>query len=670
MRPSLITTILSALIFFGAAGARLCGQIVLNNDLVVLLIEDFTGGIGLGLGQVSWAGSGGFAAVGGDRVVQIGGSPAMINWTAPNFIGNGNTLILGDPNADGTLIWDKALNLGGVNRRIRVLHGAGNSIRADARLDRELRGTRLTFEGDGRIDMTVNNPFLSGIVSIEGAELRLNTNGRLSSIRRLFVSMGGAFVIDNAGTSNSTTGGAYLSDRFNDVAVDIRLNAGLFRYIGQSTAGDSMEELPSLYLEQGSNTIDIINNRAGFFTEVRVKRLNLPHPSVTVNFISSSGVSGFGEDARLKLELPLTMKGGILPYATVSDADWATMNTVSSNEHYITAYWDYDTGAQSNWGASSNASPTTDQILTANRTLNSLRLTDGRQIDLAGRTLTIGATALLSTGSANNTISAGRLNLSSWAYVHVYNTGGTGLTINSMVLGKGLTKTGPGSLTLSGAINNTIIGSIYVNEGVLILNKSSGVAAIHQSSAARLEIGDRGHSATVRLNNNEQIGNSMTVWLRGGYADPLRHVGLGHEGVLQFNGAGGTGIRETFRNLIVIGRGVIDFQGGTLAAPNYLILDNLDVRYGIEGGSVLLVRDWVEFEDRLLVRRSSVNLTASLPHIHFEGYAPGAVRRDYNTIYWEIVPAPEPRTYGAIFAALGAGLCLWSKRRPKLQKSH
>gem|GEM_PF-5608739 len=107
------------------------------------------------------------------------------------------------------------------------------------------------------------------------------------------------------------------------------------------------------------------------------------------------------------------MKGGILPHATVNDADWATVNTVSANEHYITAYWDYDTGAQSNWSASSNASPTTDQVLSANRNLNSLRLTGGRQVDLAGGILTIDATALLSTGSANNTISAGRLKLSS-----------------------------------------------------------------------------------------------------------------------------------------------------------------------------------------------------------------------------------------------------------------
>jgi len=664
MKSLSFLAIFYALILFGVAGARLCGQIVFNNDLVVLLTEDFTGGLGPGPGQVSWTGSGGFAAVGGDRVVQIGGSPAMISWASQYFIGNGNTLILGDPNADGTLIWDKALNLGGANRRIRVLHGAGNSTRADARLDRQLRGINLTFEGDGRIDMTVDNPFLNRMITIEGAELRLNTNGRLSSIRRLSVSMGGAFVIDNAGTSSSATGGNYISDRFNDTTADIRLNAGLFHYIGQTGAGNSIEDIFWVSLDQGSNTIDIINNRSDFITEVRVNQLRVSILASTVNFISSSGVSGFGDGANFKSALvPLYETNGILRYATVNGADWATYKS-ENGAYTILAYWDYDTGAQTDWNSTVNASPIFDQVLNTNRTVNSLRLTGGRTVDLAQRTLTINAGALLSTGATNNVISGGLLSLRLRSYVHVYNTGDSGLTISSAIRGSIFTKTGPGRLTYSGS-NANVFTQVYVNEGMLVLGKTAGVVAV---AGSQLTIGDRGHSAIVRLDNHEQIADTTAVWLRGGYADPARHVK--HEAVLQFNGAGGAGLRETFKNLVVEGRGVIDFQGGTLAAPNYLRLEDLDVRYGIEGGSVLLVRNWVEFEDRLLVRRTSANLTASLPHIHFEGYAPGAVTRDYNAQYYEVVPYPEPSTYGAIFGTVGLALALRSKRRPKLKKSH
>jgi len=669
MRTPLLAALFVLLTFFGVTGPLLHGQVVIDNNLVVLLTEDFTGGLGTGAGEVSWAGSGGFAAVGGDRTVQIGGSPVEINWAAPNFVGNGRTLILGDPNADGTLIWDKAINLGAVNRRIRVLHGSGNADRADARFDKALRGTAvLAIEGDGRLEITGDNPNFTRMITVYGAELRLNDNGSLGVLRAIQVYLGGTFTLDNAGTSNAATGGLYLADRFRDSGF-IRLEAGTFRYIGQTGAGDSVEAFARIDLYSGSHTIDIINNRTDFLSEVRVKQFRTMHPNAVLNFISSSGVSGFGDGARLRVETALTLTGGILPYATVNGADWASVNSVSFNEHRIVSYGAYNTEAETSWSMPTiNASPTSNQVLSGNRSINSLRLAEGRQIDLAGRTLTIGASALLSTGAANTTISGGMLNLSQWAYVHVYNTDGAGLTISSRIRGRGLTKTGPGQLTLSGTSANAVIGAIYVNEGLLIFQKSAGVAAIHQESAARMEIGDRGHSATVRLDNSEQISNLMRVWLRGGFADPARHVGQGVEGILQFNGAGGVGITETFHTLVVDGRGVIDFQGGTLGAPNFLILNNLNVRHNTEGGSVLLVRNWVDFEDRLLVRRSSANLTASLPHIHFEGYAPGAITRDYDAQFWEVVPAPEPNTYGAILGALGLGL--WVRQRRKSCKRY
>jgi len=656
MRTPLLAALFAGLTLFGVAGSWLRGQVVLSNDSVLLLTEDFTGELGTGAGEVSWAGSGGFAAVGGDRTVQIGGSPTEINWDAPNFIGLGRTLILGDPNADGTLIWDKAINLGNANRRIRVLHGSGNTGRADARLDKALRGETLSIEGDGRLDITGNNPQLRRTVFIYGAELRLNASGRLGALRFIQVYRGGAFTLDNAGTSNAATGGLYLADRLADSLLNVRLDAGTFRYIGQHGAGNSIESFLGIDFSSGSNTIDIVNHRTDFFSEVRVKRLRVMSLSATVNFISSSGVSDFGDGARFRIEDSLTLTNDILPYATVNGADWASVNS----ENGIISYGGYNTDAQTNWNSASiNGSPTASQVLNSNRSLNSLRLTGGIYVDLAGRTLALNAGALLSTGAIDNTINGGVLSLASNAYMHGYNTGGSGLTISSVIRGTRLTKTGPGSLTFSGTAANALNSGVYVNEGLLILNKSSGVAAISSQVGWRLTIGDGGHSASVRLNRGEQIANGADVWLQGGFADPARHVW--HEAVLQFNGAGEEGITETFRTLDVQGIGVIDFQGGTLGAPNFLILDDLNVRYGQEGGSVLLVRNWVDFEDRLLVKRTSANLAASLPHIHFEGYAPGAETRDYNVDFWEVVPAPELSSYGALLGTLG--LALWLRRR-------
>jgi len=670
MKPLFRVAIFALLMFFGVTGPLLHGQVVIDNNLIVLLTEDFTGGLGTGAGEVTWAGSGGFAAVGGDHVVQIGGSPTEINWAAPNFIGNGRTLILGDPNADGTLIWDKAINLGAVSRRIRVLHGSGNAGRADARVDKALRGSSLIIEGNGRLDITGNNPGLTRTITVEGAELRLNGTGRLSAIRSILVYRGGHFVIDNAGTSNAATGGQYIRNRLSGAATDVRLEAGTFRYIGQTGVGNSIESFDRIDFYAGSNTIEIIDNRAGSFSELQLNRLRGITPSATMNFIGTAGISGFGDAVRLRLTNTLTLTGDIYPSATVKGVDWVTVIPAARGQgHMIVSYWDYNREAQETWDSIAiNASPTADQVLSADRTINSLRLTGGQQVNLAGMALLINAGALLSSGATNNEITGGLLNLSVLAYAHIYNTGGTGLTISSAIQGGIFTKTGPGSLTLSGTTANALGSGFYVNEGVLILNKSAGVAAISSQARSRLSIGDRGHSAIVRLDNSEQIANGAELWLRGGFADLTRHVGWGAEGILQFNGAGGVGITETFRNLVVEGSGVVDFQGGILVTPNRLILDDLRVLYGIEGGSMLLVRNWVDFEDRLLVKRSSVNLTASLPHIHFEGYAPGAALRDYDAQFWEVVPAPEPSTCGAILGALGLGL--WGHQRRKSCKRY
>jgi len=55
-----------------------------------------------------------------------------------------------------------------------------------------------------------------------------------------------------------------------------------------------------------------------------------------------------------------------------------------------------------------------------------------------------------------------------------------------------------------------------------------------------------------------------------------------------------------------------------------------------------------------------------LERIEFEGYGP-AMFRDWDSNYFQITPAPEPATYGAIVGAVGIGLVVWrkKKRRPR-----
>jgi len=107
-------------------------QLVLDNDSVQLLTSNFTGSLGTTAGQVRWEGSGGFAALSGDRRVRLNNSTASINWDAQYFVGEGNVLTLGSAVASGTVLWDKGLNINVSEARIHVGNGTAAVTRAEA----------------------------------------------------------------------------------------------------------------------------------------------------------------------------------------------------------------------------------------------------------------------------------------------------------------------------------------------------------------------------------------------------------------------------------------------------------------------------------------------------------------------------------------------------------
>jgi autotransporter-associated beta strand protein len=93
--------------------------------------------------------------------------------------------------------------------------------------------------------------------------------------------------------------------------------------------------------------------------------------------------------------------------------------------------------------------------------------------------------------------------------------GGTGATIGTVTTvantSGGLTKSGTGTLTLSGAEANTFTGMSYVNTGELALSKNAGINAI----AGDITIGDGSTSALLRLINADQLGDTSVITLNG-----------------------------------------------------------------------------------------------------------------------------------------------------------
>jgi len=113
--------------------------------------------------------------------------------------------------------------------------------------------------------------------------------------------------------------------------------------------------------------------------------------------------------------------------------------------------------------------------------------------------------------------------------------------------------------------------------------------------------------------------------------------------------------------LEVNGLGILNFAVGSTLRLDDLIINPYE-------NTELRIKGWDEFEDYLLVRKTSANLSSALTYINFDGWANGAAIRDYDTGYWEIVPLsmmPEPTTYGAIFGVTGLELWAWRRRAPK-----
>jgi autotransporter-associated beta strand protein len=100
------------------AGVQNLGNVRVNFTGGVLEITgDFTRGAGTGVGQVNWGtNGGGFAAIGGNRNVNLGGSGAAVSFSQPLFLGSTNT--------DSTVNFVNPITLT-ADDTVRTIHGVG-----------------------------------------------------------------------------------------------------------------------------------------------------------------------------------------------------------------------------------------------------------------------------------------------------------------------------------------------------------------------------------------------------------------------------------------------------------------------------------------------------------------------------------------------------------------
>lgn len=146
----------------GGIAATGTSHIIIDGGVIGLTAAggDFTRGLGTGVSQVEFTGSGGFAAYGSDRIVNFGGSNAQLRWDYGNFLINDSTLILGAPDATNMVTVTNPIDLGPLNRYVRVDNGT-------AAIDGTLSGI-LSSDGGGLVKFGFGTLALTGANSYTG----------------------------------------------------------------------------------------------------------------------------------------------------------------------------------------------------------------------------------------------------------------------------------------------------------------------------------------------------------------------------------------------------------------------------------------------------------------------------------------------------------------------
>jgi autotransporter-associated beta strand protein len=188
----------------------------------------------------------------------------------------------------------------------------------------------------------------------------------------------------------------------------------------------------------------------------------------------------------------------------------------------------------------------------------------------------------------------------------------------------GLTKSGSGTLTLSGASANTYTGLTTINAGTLNLNKSANTAAI----AGNVTLSASG--ATLLLSASGQVADASVVTLSGG---TIRRGG---------------NVSEVFGDLNLTTASYLDYgagnDAGTIRFGNYTPSSLLTVQNFLPGNKL-------QFGNTI----SSTDLNNATLFSFSNGFTTGT-----ESGFFTITAIPEPSTYAAAAALLA--LLLWPSR--------
>jgi fibronectin-binding autotransporter adhesin len=389
-----------------------------------------------------------------------------------NFSITGNRITLGGNITTSAVTAGNAAKTDSVN--LAMILTANRTVTANTNHNINLLGIisgtgfGLTKAGAASLSLQGANTF-TGAMTVNEGTLNISNGGSINASSGLTIGQGAIVTINNTSAANN------VADRLNNAAT-ITMNGGTFNFNNTAVASTNYSETAGvLSINALANTVNGGQAAATGTTAITFASLSRSAGAV-VNFTGTS----LGVDARNRIlfsSAPTLTDGIIGGFATVGGTDWATYDGTNGVTALAPGSYTNDT-----WSAGNNTTVATSTAPSADSTTNSLRfnLLAANTVTLSGvNTITSGGILFASAVGANaSLITGGTIQGSAGGELIVNqnnSTAGSTTTISSIIqdntTATGLTKTGGGSLTLTGA--NTYTGVTTVSGGTLLLNGAS-----------------------------------------------------------------------------------------------------------------------------------------------------------------------------------------------------